>query len=159
MTKTNLNKISEIGLTYSRKVKASDRPKVRCSRDAYNLFRQNWDDLTINLYEEFKVLLLDRDGRCMGIACISKGGVSGTMVDPKLVFATALKARACAIILAHNHPSGNKTPSLSDKRMTQKLIRGAEYLDIAIHDHIIVTDEGYLSFSERKYMHDETPYI
>ncbi|MEM9680409.1 MAG: JAB domain-containing protein [Bacteroidota bacterium] len=146
--KTNLQLISEIKLTYTRKVKASDRPKVTSSMDAYRLFRNNWDDLTINLFEEFKIMLLDRNNRCMGIIPISKGGVSGTLVDPKLVFASALKARACSLILAHNHPSGNIKPSLSDERLTQKLVKGGEYLDLSILDHIIVTDEGYNSFAD-----------
>ena len=92
MTKIDLYRISEIELTYKRKVKAGDRPKVSCSMDAYDLFRENWDDLTINLCEEFKVMLLDRNNCCMGIVPISKGGISGTIVDPKLVFASALKS-------------------------------------------------------------------
>ena len=100
MTKKNtLNLISEIKLTYTRKVKASDRPKVNSSQEAYNLFRNNWDNMTINLQEEFKIMLLDRNNACIGIVPISIGGVSGTVVDAKLVFAAALKARACALIL------------------------------------------------------------
>ncbi|WP_406684328.1 JAB domain-containing protein [Seonamhaeicola sp. MEBiC1930] len=148
MTKTDLFKISEIELTYKRKVKACDRPKITCSRDAYKLFRENWDDLTINLQEEFKLMLLDRNNACMGIVPISKGGVSGTMVDPKLVFASALKARACSMILGHNHPSGNLKPSLADKSITEKLVKGGKYLDLKVLDHIIVTDDGYSSFAD-----------
>lgn len=148
MTKDILNQISEIKLTYTRKVKADDRPQVKSSQDAYQLFRENWDDLTINLFEEFKIMLLDRNNRCMGIVPISKGGVSGTIVDPKLVFAAALKARACSIILGHNHPSGNKTPSQADKVLTQKLVNGGKLLDLSILDHIIVTEEAYTSFAD-----------
>lgn len=152
MTKLDLFKISEIELTYKRKVKASDRPKVSCSKDAYKLFRENWDDLTINLQEEFKILLLDRNNQCMGIVPISKGGVSGTMVDPKLVFASALKARACSLVLGHNHPSTNTTPSQMDKSLTTKLVDGGKLLDISILDHIIVTDKTYASFADLKIM-------
>ena len=148
MTKIDLFKISEIELTYKRKVRASDRPKVTCSKDAYNLFRENWNDLTINLSEEFKVLLLDRNNRCMGIVPISKGGVSGTVVDPKLVFTSALKARACSMILGHNHPSGNTKPSFADKNLTTKLIEGGKYLEVPVLDHIIVTDDRYSSFAD-----------
>ena len=86
MTKPFKTNISEITLMYKRKVKASERPKVSCSEDAEKLFRDNWSDLTINLFEEFKVLLLDRNNHCMGIVTISSGGVSGTVVDAKLVF-------------------------------------------------------------------------
>lgn len=148
MTKIDLFKISEIELTYKRKVKANDRPKVSCSQDAYKLFRENWDDLTINLMEEFKILLLDRNNHCMGIVPISKGGVSGTVVDPKLVFSSALKARACSMILGHNHPSGNTTPSQADKSLTEKLVKGGKFLDLSVLDHIIVTDENYSSFAD-----------
>ena len=148
MTKIDLFKISEIELTYKRKVKAGDRPKVSCSQDAYNLFRENWDDLTINLQEEFKILLLDRNNRCMGIVPISKGGVSGTLVDPKLVFSSALKARACSLVLGHNHPSSNTTPSQADKSLTEKLVSGGKLLDLSVLDHIIITDEAYMSFAD-----------
>lgn len=152
MTKINLYNISEIKLTYTRKVKAKDRPKISSSSDAHNLFRENWDDLTINLFEEFKILLLDRNNRCMGIVPISQGGVSGTMVDAKLVFSSALKARACGVILGHNHPSGNTNPSSSDRALTKKLIEAGKYLDISVLDHIIVTDENYTSFADLNYM-------
>src|SRR5690606_14404668 len=119
-----------------------------CSQDAYALFRENWNDLTINLMEEFKILLLDRNNHCMGIVPISKGGVSGTIVDPKLVFSSALKARACSMILEHNHPSGNTKHSQADKNLTAKLVEGGKYLDLTILDYIIVTDENYLSFAD-----------
>ncbi len=146
--KNHLQLVSEIKLTYTRKVKANDRPRVRSSKEAYQLFRDNWNDLTINLFEEFKIMLLDRNKRCMGIVPISQGGVSRTVVDPKLVFASALKARACSVILGHNHPSGNISPSEADKRLTQKLVKGGQYLSLDILDHIIVTDEHYSSFAD-----------
>ena len=151
MTKTELFKISEIELTYKNKVKASQRVKITSSRHAYALFRQNWNDLTIDLYEEFKILLLDRGNHCIGIVPISKGGVSGTYVDPKLIFTCALKANSSAIILGHNHPSGNLTPSKADKSLTTKLINGGRFLDIQILDHLIITDESYLSFADKNF--------
>jgi len=132
MKKKQANNVSEIKLTYSRHVRASERPKITCSHDAYNLFKQNWDDMTINLFEEFKVMILDRNNGCIGICDISKGGVSGTVVDAKLVFVTALKARGCAIILAHNHPSGNLKASSADQTLTNKLVNGGKFLDIPI---------------------------
>ncbi|GFZ79644.1 DNA repair protein [Aquaticitalea lipolytica] len=148
MTEKFKTNISEISLNYKRKVKASERPKVSCSKDAEKLFRENWNDLTINLFEEFKILLLDRNNSCMGIVPISQGGVSGTLVDAKLVFASALKARACSIILGHNHPSGNLKPSASDISLTERLVKGANYLDLKILDHIILTDVNYTSFAD-----------
>ena len=144
--------VSEIELIYRRKVKASERPKVASSHDAYELFRENWDDLKINLLEEFKVLLLDRNNHCMGIYTLSSGGVSGTYVDAKLIFAMALKARSCQIIVAHNHPSGNLKPSQPDIKMTRKLVEAGKFLDLPVYDHIILTDEGYYSFSDQGLM-------
>ena len=85
--------ISEIKLTYTRKVKSQDRPKVNNAQDAYRLFRENWEDQSICFCEEFKILLLDRSHHCMGIVSISKGGFSGTLVDAKVIFAAALKRR------------------------------------------------------------------
>ncbi|MEM6721107.1 MAG: JAB domain-containing protein [Bacteroidota bacterium] len=148
MTKDFHTNISQITLNYQRKVKASDRPKIKSSRQAYQLFRDNWDDMTINLREEFKILLLDRNNCCMGIVPIAQGGVSGVSVDTKLIFASALKARACAIILGHNHPSGGLKASRADIGLTQKIVKGAKYLDLDILDHIIVTDEDYLSLAD-----------
>ncbi|MEM8938596.1 MAG: JAB domain-containing protein [Bacteroidota bacterium] len=157
MTKKTSNQISEIKLTYNRKVKACDRPKVSNSQDAYDLFRENWDDLTINLYEEFKILLLDRNNACMGIVPISQGGVSGTMADGKLIFAAALKARACAIILGHNHPSGNLKASKADKSLTNKFVKGGLFIDIPVLDHIILTYESYLSLADENLMKYPSP--
>ncbi len=159
MTSKIKTNISEISLTYKHKVKAKDRPKISCSETAYTLFRENWDDLTINLFEEFKILLLDRNNHCMGIVPISRGGISGTVVDPKLVFASALKARACAIILGHNHPSGNLKPSQADISITNKLNQGGCYLDIAVLDHIILTDSDYTSFADEGIINFNRPKI
>ncbi|KAB8155106.1 DNA repair protein [Kordia sp. TARA_039_SRF] len=148
MTKEFHTNISQITLNYQHKVKADARPKVTCSRHGYELFRENWNDMTINLYEEFKILLLDRNNRCMGIVPISQGGVSGTIVDSKLIFASALKARACGIILGHNHPSGNLKASRADIGLTEKIVQGAKYLDISVLDHLILTDDNYLSLAD-----------
>ncbi|MEM6813256.1 MAG: JAB domain-containing protein [Bacteroidota bacterium] len=152
MTDKTPTTISEIKLAYTRKVRAKDRPKVTNADLAYRLFRNNWDDMTINLYEEFKILLLDRNNACMGIVPISSGGVSGTTVDAKMVFAAALKARACAIILGHNHPSGNMKASPQDKVLTNRLCKAGQLLDIPILDHIILGDNEYLSFSDKGYL-------
>jgi len=159
MTKAFKSNISEISLTYKRKVKAVDRPKVKGSEMAYILFRENWNDMTINLFEEFKILLLDRNNHCMGIVLISQGGVSGTVVDPKLVFVAALKARACSIILGHNHPSGNLKASQTDILITKKLCEGGLYLDIPILDHIILSDTDYFSFADSNTISFSSPSI
>lgn len=156
MTKNN-PAISEIKLTYTRKVKANERPIIVCPEDAYKLFRDNWDDMTINLQEEFKILLLDRNNAVMGIVPISKGGVSATIVDAKLIFGAALKARSCSIILGHNHPSGNIKPSLADRELTERLSKAGNYLHIPIVDHIIVADKGFSSFVSMNYIKELKP--
>ena len=152
MTEINLSQISEVELVYRRKVRANDRPQISNSQDAYSLFRENWDDLTINLYEQFKVMLLDRNNRCMGISTISSGGVSGTVVDAKLIFALALKGRACNLIVAHNHPSGNLSPSSQDMSLTRRLCEAGKLLDISVLDHFILTDESFYSMADEGYI-------
>ena len=152
MTKKLKTNISQITLSYKNKVKAKDRPKISSSKDAHQLFRENWNDLTVNLFEEFKILLVDNNNRCLGIVEISKGGTTGTLVDPKIVFASALKARARGIILGHNHPSGQLRPSRADRTLTDKLIKAGEYLDLTILDHIILADGTYYSFADEGLM-------
>ena len=149
MTKKFKQNISQISLIYKNKVKATDRPKVVSSQDAYQLFRENWDDMTINLYEEFKVLLVDNGNRCMGIAKLSQGGMTSTIVDVRLIFALALKARATGLILGHNHPSGNTKPSISDIELTKKIIEASKILDFQVLDHLILTEDKYLSMADR----------
>lgn len=140
--------VSEIKLTYKNKVKAVDRPYVLSSQSAYWVLEANWSD-QMSLVEEFNILLLDRSNRVLAMCPISKGGVSGTVVDLKIVFAAAIKGRASSIILGHNHPSGNLKPSLADIELTKKIKQAGEILDIGVLDHIILSPDGeYYSFSE-----------
>lgn len=141
--------VSEIELIYKSKVKASERPKVTTSRDAYQLLKQNWDENKIEFVEQFKVLFLNRANRVLGIFELSTGGLTGTVADPKLVFAAALKMNACNIILCHNHPSGNVKPSTADEQLTQKIKEAGKYLDLPVIDHIILSgEESYYSFAD-----------
>ena len=119
MTGINILTINEIDLIYKRTIKPSDRPKITNSETAYKIFRENWNDLTINLYEEFKIMLLDRQNRCLGISQISSGGISGTLVNAKLIFATSLKACCSSLVIAHNHLSSNTQPSQQDISLTK----------------------------------------
>ncbi len=145
-----INTISEIRVSYTSG--QQDRISVNTSLETYNLFYSNWSKDTIELQEEFKVLYLNRNNRVLGIYPMSKGGVSGTFVDSKLVFSVALKCNASSIIIAHNHPSGNLKPSEADKRLTQKLKEAAKLLDIQLLDHIIITKDGYFSFVDEGVM-------
>lgn len=145
--------VTEVKMVYYNKVKADDRPQIRSSFDAYEVLAANWDSGTIGLFEEFYILLLDRSNRVMGRYLVSQGGMAGTVVDAKLLFASALKCRASSIILAHNHPSGTLQASLPDKTLTKKIVKGGEVLDIAVLDHLILSPEGgYLSFADEGLM-------
>ena len=144
-----LTQVAEIELIYKSKVKASDRPKVTTSHDAFKLFKQNWDENKIELVEQFKVLFLNRANKALAIYELSTGGMTGTVADPKIVFAAALKLTACNIILCHNHPSGNLKPSRADEELTQKMKEAGKYLDLPVIDHIIIiAEDGYYSFAD-----------
>jgi DNA repair protein RadC len=143
-----LNIVAEVELVYKNKVKPSERPMVKSSKEGYELLLQTWDENKIEFVEQFKVVLMNRAQRVLGIYELSTGGVAGTVADPKLVFTAALKANACNIILSHNHPSGNLKPSRADEELTKKIREAGTYLDVKVLDHIIVTSEGYYSFAD-----------
>ncbi len=138
--------IAEIEVVYS--TSTQEKICVSGSNMAYKMFIDHWNLNTIELQEEFKVILLNRANKVLGIYHMSKGGVSGTVVDVKLLLATALKANASGIIIAHNHPSGNLKPSETDKSLTRKIKKACTYLDILLLDHLIVTRKSYYSFSD-----------
>lgn len=144
----SLFQVAEINVSYKPKFKSSERPKVNSSKEVYEVLYNNWDMSRIELQEQFKILLLNRANRVLGIYEVSTGGTSGTVADPKLIFSTALKSCAASIILSHNHPSGNLKPSQADINLTKKIKAGGELLDIAVLDHVIVTPEGYYSFAD-----------
>ena len=144
----NLLQVAEVEVSYRPKFKASERPKVSSSLEVYNLFINQWNRDKVELLEEFKIMLLNRNNRVLGIANISSGGVSGTLVDPKIVFSIALKGNASSMVLCHNHPSGNLRPSEADIRLTKKLVQAGLLLEIPIFDHLIITNYGYYSFAD-----------
>ncbi len=121
------------------------RPRITCSRDAYESLRPY---LTDKAHEEFWVLLLNRANEVMRPVQISAGGLSGTVADPRLIFKAGLDHLASGIILGHNHPSGNLTPSQADRDLTRKLKDGGRLLDLPILDHLILSDRTYLSFAD-----------
>lgn len=142
--------LAEIKITYSTKVKPSDRKSVTTSNDAYDIFLQIFPNIEYREY--FYILLLNRSNKILGYNQISAGGISGTIVDPRLIFQTALKANASSIIIGHNHPSGNLQPSENDIQLTDKLRKGASFMDIPILDHLILTTDGYYSFADEGMM-------
>jgi DNA repair protein RadC len=143
-----LTTVAEVELIYKSKVKPSERPLVNSSSKCYQLLLQTWDENKIDFVEQFKVLLLNRCNRVLGIYELSSGGITGTVADVRLVMTAALKANAVAVILSHNHPSGNLKPSRPDKELTAKIKEAGKYLDIQVLDHVIVTSEGYYSFAD-----------
>lgn len=142
-------KVTEVELIYRNKVPVKERMQVCSSLDAYKILDETWDDGKMELQEQFKILLLDRKNNCLGVSLIATGGVSDCMVDGKILFATALKARASGIILAHNHPSGAKDFSTADRTLTKKFAEAAKLLDMNVLDHLVLTAEGYVSLSDQ----------
>jgi len=122
-----------------------ERKKIGSSKDVFEVFQA---DVADSQYEEFWILLLNRANKIMKKVKISDGGVSGTVADPKRIFRAAMDSMASAIILCHNHPSGNITPSNADIALTKKIVNGASYFDMAVLDHIIIGDGNFFSFAD-----------
>ena len=131
--------VSEIELVYKSKVKNSERPQIKSSTDAYLLLKSSWNHGKIDYFEQFKILFLNHSLKVLGLYEMSSGGITGTIVDLRMIFSAALKANAANIMIAHNHPSGNTRPSEADKHMTTKIRKAGELLDIKLLDHLIIT--------------------
>lgn len=127
---------------------ASMRPvtiQIVSSRDVFLRFVDRLSDLP---HEEFWILLLRRSNHVLAEIKISSGGLSGTVADPKIIFGRALALRASAIVLIHNHPSGNPKPSSTDKSLTNNMREAGIFLDLPVLDHIIVAGKQYVSFAD-----------
>jgi DNA repair protein RadC len=127
---------------------ASMRPvtvQIVSSRDVFLRFVDRLSDLP---HEEFWILLLRRSNHVLAEIKISSGGLAGTVADPKIIFGRALALRAAAIVLIHNHPSGNPKPSSSDKSLTNNMREAGKFLDLPVLDHIIVAGKQYVSFAD-----------
>lgn len=148
LTQQDWNMVSEVELIYKSKVKASLRPRLRSVDEMHCFLRSHWDENKMELLEQFKLVLLNTAHRVLSFLDLSSGGITGTVVDTRLVLTAALKLNATKLVLAHNHPSGNLNPSEADKFITQKIKAAAQLLDIQIVDHIIITAEGYYSFAD-----------
>lgn len=144
----DLFKVAEITISYSHKSDPSKYPQIKSSQDAYAIFMDIWDNSTIDILETMYMLLLNRANRVLGVMKLSQGGVTGTIVDAKIIFSTALKAGASGIILSHNHPSGNLSPSKADRDISDNIYQAGKLLEIQLLDHLIVTRHGYTSFAD-----------
>jgi DNA repair protein RadC len=138
--------IATLELGRRRKIsEATMKTKITSSQDVADIFCPLLGDLNT---EEFWILLLNRANVVLQKKCISKGSMSETVVDPKEVVREGILNSASAIILCHNHPSGNLKPSQQDMAITQKIKEGCKLFDLALHDHLIVTDKAYFSFGD-----------
>lgn len=128
-----------------KETETAKREKITSSNDIYALMRPVFLDLP---HEEFWVIMLNRSNTVIKKESVSRGGVSGTLVDPKIIYKAALDNLASSIILCHNHPSGNLKPSEADNKLTKKLKEAGILLEIPVLDHLIITDAGYYSFAD-----------
>ena len=128
---------------------ALELPKITSSRDVFNVMQPILGELS---HEEFWILYLNNSNKILCKDQISKGGLTGTVVDVRLVFKKGIETNATAIILCHNHPSGKLQPSTADKQITKKLSAAGETLDIKVLDHLIVTENAYFSFADENLM-------
>lgn len=122
-----------------------NRQKISSSKDAFSFFHSLLCDLT---HEEFWVLILNRSNQVIDKVRISQGGISGTIIDTRLILKYAIEKLASGLILCHNHPSGNIQPSEPDKRITDKIKTAATFMEINLLDHLIIADKNYYSFAD-----------
>ncbi len=123
----------------------ADRNRVTSSKEVFSYVQHMLSDLE---HEEFWVLYLNRSNRIIESYKLSKGGISGTVIDIRLILRKALELLTSSLIICHNHPSGNVEPSDNDKQITQKLKTAAEQMDIKLLDHLVVSDNLYFSFND-----------
>ena len=142
--------LTEILISY--KNKNQDAVKVSSSVEVYNFILNHWDDDTLDIQENVKMLLLNSSNTILGVYDVSRGGINSTVIDLRLVLSVALKCLASSIILVHNHPSGNINPSEQDREFTKKIKSACKFLEIQLFDHIIITRYDYYSFADNGYI-------
>jgi|SRR5690606_24257585 len=137
-----------LSVKYSEEVKQSELLKIATSNDVNDALRKCFNKDTFLIQEQFIVLMLNNANRILGYYNLSYGGLTQTVVDLRLIFSTAIKCFATAIIISHNHPSGTLQPSQADKIITKKIKEAGTLLDIRLLDHVILTEENYFSFAD-----------
>jgi DNA repair protein RadC len=141
-----ISEVSEIQVSYKpNKIVSS---KITTSFDAVQIIRKFWNEETIQMQEEVKVILLNNSSHVLGIYNLSKGGMTSSLVDVRIILSVALKCLATGIIMVHNHPSGNLKPSSADLNIVKKLNESCKLMDITLFDSIIITKESYMSFAD-----------
>ena len=138
--------IAEVKMSYNPKIDTKTAPTILGSNFAGKCFAESWEDL--EYIERFKVMLLNRANRVKGIITISIGGTTACIVDVKIILQAAILSNSVSIIIAHNHPSGNLTPSEADKKITRTIKEACKFQDVALLDHMIITSQGFYSFAD-----------
>ena len=141
--------IAEVALTYKSSQNVDELPVITGPDEAANYLRSIWTPDTLELREQFVIVLLNNAKRVLGWSLISSGGSTATIVEPSAVFQTAMLGKAESIICAHNHPSGIEKESTADKKLTKRLCEAGRMLGIPVEDHIILTQSGYTSFRNK----------
>ena len=136
----------KISVSFDKILKKSELHRITSSNDAYQIFKRVFNADTFDWCEEVVMLCLNNSNKVVGFYKVSSGGMTGTVIDVRMIFTTALQCLATAVIIAHNHPSGTLQPSEADKAITKKIKEAGQFLDIKILDHLIITDESYFSF-------------
>lgn len=144
--------VAEVSLSYRPVINAGQRPIIKCSAEAYEILIEVWNMDKISLCEQFWMIMLNNRGRVLGVVELSSGGYTGTVADVRMIYGVALKACACSIIVAHNHPSGDLTPSSQDIKMTNQLVAAGKLLDLPLNDHLIVKADGFRSLADDGYI-------
>jgi DNA repair protein RadC len=139
-------KVAEIQITY--RTKPEKKVVITNSKVAYDLILDHWSMDTIELQEESKILLLNAANKVLGVHDLSKGGVSSSILDVKIILGIALKCLASSIILVHNHPSGNMVASDADLKITKKLGVACDIMEMRLLDHLIISKDNYLSLAD-----------
>jgi DNA repair protein RadC len=138
--------LAEVQITYSNPVKSVDRFKVVGSQSVASALREFWP--SYDHIEFMYMIMLNRQNQILGYHQVSKGGITGTIIDLRVIYQVALKANASAIIIAHNHPSGNLEPSETDKKVSREVKDAGKILNITLLDHIILTTDGFHSMAD-----------
>jgi DNA repair protein RadC len=141
--------IPELKIVFQPRIRAKERIKITSSKDAVRAFRDLWDTDMMNFREEVKLLCLNRKGDILGFFPLAVGGLKEATLDIRITFTIALNTiGTVAIMVAHNHPSGDSRPSRNDEIIAKKMVEGGKMLDIRVNDFIILTCNGHLSFAE-----------
>jgi len=143
------NTFSEIEISYTPKYLDFSKSKITSSQDVYEVLLELFDKNLLTVKEECIALFLNKSNRITGWYMVSSGGITGTVVDIRLILSIALKSLSCGLILAHTHPSGNLKPSKADIDLTVNIKEAAKLMDIRMLDHLIISTEGFFSFNDK----------